>query len=416
MKHAARQSAVAAGLMAVACAAVCAPPTPDIGEAIYLRGEASPGRPVAARHAAGGWRLGGSVVACANCHGQQREGGREGAVPAPSLRWVDAGASARQQLRAALAEGIGRDGRRLDPTMPRFELGEAELDALQRHLALANAPGHRDGALPLYVTLMPQPALRLPDESALLEGLQRCFAPLASSAAPVLRWKVLEHASPQQALAHWRDAAGDAQVAAIVAPSLRGWKDRWLREVQAAGPAAARWPSIVFPLVDDPLDLDAEVPVHWLFGGAREREAVLLQVWQQRAGPAEREASPPAGVASVPSMPGASAALAGPRWTAVPARSGAATDHASISFGALWAEATCATVQAAHERALKAPGGLAREPARRVAWALQRMGRMETTQGLALEPGRRIAVNDWAVWELAPAAAPRLIEPRVTPR
>ena len=87
-------------------------------------------------------RLPPALLACARCHGATGAGGREGGQPVPPL-----GADALYRPRGALpawrderavlravTRGVGRDGRALEPLMPRFALSAAEQGALAAYL------------------------------------------------------------------------------------------------------------------------------------------------------------------------------------------------------------------------------------------------------------------------------------------
>lgn len=87
-------------------------------------------------------RLPVEMAACVRCHGARGEGGREGGVTAPALRW-SALTQARDGLPAfeshaavvrAIAQGQGRGGRTLNAVMPRFALREDETRALLEYL------------------------------------------------------------------------------------------------------------------------------------------------------------------------------------------------------------------------------------------------------------------------------------------
>lgn len=82
----------------------------------------------------------GRAVACINCHGAGGRGRAEGGLAAPdlrALREVDAHLLAR-----ALEEGIGLDGRRLSPVMPRFRFrGTQRADLLAYLKAPVDEPG-----------------------------------------------------------------------------------------------------------------------------------------------------------------------------------------------------------------------------------------------------------------------------------
>ncbi|MCX8100024.1 MAG: hypothetical protein N3D77_02160 [Geminicoccaceae bacterium] len=146
------------------------------------------GRPVVARLGPAGPELRGAAVACARCHGAEAEGGGgEGGVRAPPLlrrgtrpSGLDAAALAR-----ALEGGIGRDGRRLHPAMPRYELEPAALAAL---LAELDRLGQRsvEGVSPRrlrFATVWPNAAAR----EALLPLFERYRALVAAEGGIVHR-------------------------------------------------------------------------------------------------------------------------------------------------------------------------------------------------------------------------------------
>lgn len=101
------------------------------GERIYREGRAAGGRPIEnSLNVAGG---------CASCHG--RDG--RGRAFAGALLDITPGALARggsrppytvQTLRAAIRDGTDPAGRPLDPLMPRWRLGERDLNNLLAYL------------------------------------------------------------------------------------------------------------------------------------------------------------------------------------------------------------------------------------------------------------------------------------------
>lgn len=171
------------------------------GAALWREGIVA-GRPVEARLGAAGPELRGAAVACARCHGEEAQGGGEGAARAPALlrrgarpAGLDAAALAR-----ALEAGIGLDGRPLHPAMPRYALAPelhaallAELDRIGRRAV----EGVESRRLRL-ATVWPNPAAR----AALLPLIERHRALLEAEGG--LAHRVLEllllPAEPEAAL------------------------------------------------------------------------------------------------------------------------------------------------------------------------------------------------------------------------
>jgi len=81
-----------------------------------------------------------AMVGCARCHGTYGKGGpvpvTTGSAFAPPITFADCieAGYAEGTLRAAIRDGIGPRTRRLSALMPRWQLTEAELDALVSHL------------------------------------------------------------------------------------------------------------------------------------------------------------------------------------------------------------------------------------------------------------------------------------------
>lgn len=178
--------AAACLLTALGLGPALAQPSPlqEAGRRIYLQGLLGDGQTLRAS-GAGGTALSGPAAACVQCHRRSGMGSREGSLaipavagpllfkPAVSLRPRRPGAAAqevtgsRQDTRAAyddatlaraLRQGLDSSGRPLDALMPRYDLGEAELQALSAYLhALQSAPvpGWQDGVLHLATILTP---------------------------------------------------------------------------------------------------------------------------------------------------------------------------------------------------------------------------------------------------------------------
>ncbi len=128
------------------------------------------------------------LTACARCHGATGDGGREGGSVAPPLRWHALAQpreglpafDSREAVLAAILQGQGRDGRPLDPAMPRFALrtdeAEALLDYLQRLGGEGDlAPGVTDTEVALGV-ILPLTGVASGTGRSLLEGLRSVFA------------------------------------------------------------------------------------------------------------------------------------------------------------------------------------------------------------------------------------------------
>lgn len=99
-------------------------------------------QPFAAGDGATTTRLPVEMAACVRCHGARGEGGREGGVTTPALRWgalmharegQPAFASA-AAIGQAITQGKGRGGQALNAVMPRFVLREDETRALIDYL------------------------------------------------------------------------------------------------------------------------------------------------------------------------------------------------------------------------------------------------------------------------------------------
>lgn len=145
-------------------------------------------QPFAAGESATTTRLPLEMAACARCHGARGEGGREGGVNAPPLRWsalmrardgLPPFAAANEVLNA-ITRGQGRGGQTLNAVMPRFTLRADEAQALTAYLqqvgGAADVPrGVRDAEIRLGVIApLSGPAARTGD--ALLMGLRNVFA------------------------------------------------------------------------------------------------------------------------------------------------------------------------------------------------------------------------------------------------
>lgn len=149
------------------------------GQSIYRDGLLASGEPVRAV-VQKSVVLEGFEAACVNCHRRSGLGGSEGQTPVRPIagrllftasqtgfarrRAVATGAAdvrpayTRASLARALREGIDPTGRVLDALMPRYALGDAEIDQLYAYLAglsAATAPGVSDGEIHFATIIAP---------------------------------------------------------------------------------------------------------------------------------------------------------------------------------------------------------------------------------------------------------------------
>jgi ABC-type branched-subunit amino acid transport system substrate-binding protein len=118
------------------------------GKRIFLEGRSATGSSIAARVGAGDTAIPGTVVPCANCHGADGRGRREGGVRPSDITWRRLAtpygqrlASGREHpaydpagLARAVTSGVDPAGNRLDPAMPRFVMSARDLEDLTAYL------------------------------------------------------------------------------------------------------------------------------------------------------------------------------------------------------------------------------------------------------------------------------------------
>jgi mono/diheme cytochrome c family protein len=124
-------------------------PAESRGKIIYTTGRSASGRPLSFRLvSAGEGLLPAKGVACANCHGPDGKGGREGNAViaditygtlnqplAASQPWDRERAAYTDALLArAITQGIDASGQRLNGVMPRWALPESDLQDLLKYL------------------------------------------------------------------------------------------------------------------------------------------------------------------------------------------------------------------------------------------------------------------------------------------
>lgn len=109
--------------------------------ALFLRGEGA-----MARLSSADLSLPATTFPCANCHGRDAMGGREGTTHVPPIRWSDLAqptalrpAYDAETLARAISEGIGSSGRDLDAVMPRYRVPAPVLAAMPDLLARIEA-------------------------------------------------------------------------------------------------------------------------------------------------------------------------------------------------------------------------------------------------------------------------------------
>ena len=137
---------------------------PSVGESIYRAGNLSAALPPTGLRA-GGASVVGVAAACVNCHRRSGLGTAEGSTVIPpitgkylyrpdvghledmDLLYAQGRISLRREsyddlsLARSIREGLGRDGRRLGPLMPRYALDDAAMASLIAYLkTLSNAP------------------------------------------------------------------------------------------------------------------------------------------------------------------------------------------------------------------------------------------------------------------------------------
>ncbi|MBI5496169.1 MAG: cytochrome c [Deltaproteobacteria bacterium] len=114
------------------------------GERLYLEGRLADGRPVEAV-VLGDVPVTGTQLSCVTCHGRSGMGSVEGVRLAPPLRapYLESPRRLKSRPRPpytdaalvrAIRDGVDAAGNRLDPLMPRYRLGPAELRALVAYI------------------------------------------------------------------------------------------------------------------------------------------------------------------------------------------------------------------------------------------------------------------------------------------
>lgn len=153
----------------------------DAGRRLFREGRLVSGEPLTA-FVSGDVPVSGTQFSCQGCHGRAGMGAGEGAIrvpPASSLLFEPSpqrqrGAYDTSSLARALREGVDPAGRRLDPLMPRYPLGDADVDALAaylRGLSAGPSPGVSDTTI-RFATVVTEGVAPATKE-AVLEVLRR---------------------------------------------------------------------------------------------------------------------------------------------------------------------------------------------------------------------------------------------------
>ncbi|HYD39663.1 MAG TPA: cytochrome c [Anaeromyxobacter sp.] len=165
-------------------------------ERLYRDGVRADGSPAVAV-VLGDVETSGAQVSCAACHGRSGMGTAEGGEIVPPITGLAlAGARGgarprpaydRESLARAIREGVDAGGNRLAPLMPRYALGDEDVEALVTYLenlSIRPAPGVEEGAIHLATVVTPDapPAVR----RATLDVL-RAYVAAQNAAAARLR-------------------------------------------------------------------------------------------------------------------------------------------------------------------------------------------------------------------------------------
>lgn len=122
-----------------------------LGRELFMTGRIGGSAPTALA-GPGNVSVGAAAVPCASCHGRDGRGRPEGGIVPPDITWASLSRPSTTPERSrgayddiglirAIAMGIGANGARLDPVMPRFQLSQADAAALLAWL-------HRLGDVP----------------------------------------------------------------------------------------------------------------------------------------------------------------------------------------------------------------------------------------------------------------------------
>lgn len=171
-----------------------------IGREIYLHGVLGSGQPLEGNRGSSGAPASGSDAACVNCHQRSGFGDAEGLLGIPpiagaylfharartseqrDLPYVESIRADREPytpetLASAIREGTDSRGRPLSPLMPRFRLGDSDMDALVSYLKslkVGSSPGVTNTEIHFATVITPEadPVKR----TAMLNVMRQYFA------------------------------------------------------------------------------------------------------------------------------------------------------------------------------------------------------------------------------------------------
>jgi mono/diheme cytochrome c family protein len=277
------------GAASAALAAGASSPSREAGESIFRLGALGSGEPLQARSEAG-VRLSGPAAACASCHRRSGLGGREGPSTIPPITgrylfrprgsaasmvpFVEGLRGDREPytdatLARAIREGLDSRGKPLAVLMPRYPLGDADMDALIRHLKALDrveVPGVTDREIHFATVVTPDadPGKR----RAMLAVLEQFFAEHNArqmTPSPSIRgqhpfmahrfWK-LHLWEPTGAESTWREQLGRRLAAEPVFAVISGLGGRSWAPVHAF--CEEQEVPCLFPNVEAPVDAERD--------------------------------------------------------------------------------------------------------------------------------------------------------------
>lgn len=173
---------ICAALAAMATFAAMAQPTaqapsPLRGREIFYNGLSSTGTPIKALVGAHGNALPGNLFACANCHGEDGRGQREGGIRSANITRTSLGNAAvagarsrpsytRTTLERAIVMGRDAAGNRLDYAMPRYRMSGRDIRDLLSYLdRLGGESPTGVSARAIHINLIGAPTVEAPAQA-----------------------------------------------------------------------------------------------------------------------------------------------------------------------------------------------------------------------------------------------------------